>query len=481
MTRCKADAVYFIDSYLQVLNATDETWLPFDLWPAQRDVLRELNAERQVVILKARQLGLTWVCLAYALWRMIFHPIATIGIFSRTETDASELLDNRLKRMYERLPAWMRTATVLQDNKAFWQLSTGSTARAFATNGGRQYTFSIVMVDEADFQPDLAALMEAVKPTIDAGGRMWLISSSNKDLPNSRFKNIYREAKRSRIGWRDIFLPWSARPERTPEWYAEQCEEDMRTNGALDTTYQEYPATDTEALAPRMLDKRIPAPWIEACFVEEDGIIDAGAPALPDLVVYRPPAPNRRYVIGADPAEGNPTSDDSALCVMDILSGEEVAELSGKLQPSTLAAYADVLGRWYNDAGLMAERNNHGHAVLQWWEEHSKLRRLPGHDDKPGWLSNHLGKTLLYNELADSFRDETTTLHSFATYVQIASIEGSTLLAPEGQHDDRADAYALAHVGRAAAMVEATAMRQATVKGRASKPMIRSSRARRAA
>ena len=36
---------------------------------------------------------------------------------------------------------------------------------------------------------------------------------------------------------------------------------------------------------------------------------------------------------------------------------------------------------------------------------------------------------------------------SFSAYVQLASIEGDTLRAPEGQHDDLADAYVLALVG----------------------------------
>jgi hypothetical protein len=39
-------------------------------------------------------------------------------------------------------------------------------------------------------------------------------------------------------------------------------------------------------------------------------------------------------------------------------------------------------------------------------------------------------------------------LHHFATLDQLASIDGNTLRAPPGEHDDRADAYALACVGR---------------------------------
>jgi hypothetical protein len=154
----------------------------------------------------------------------------------------------------------------------------------------------------------------------------------------------------------------------------------------------------------------------------------------------------RYYVIGADPAEGNPTSDDSALTVLDRDSGEEVACLAGKLQPSTLAAHIDSIGRWYFNAAVMVERNNHGHAVLLWLREHSHLWRMPGHDGQEGWLTNGQGKALLYSAAADAFRERRTFLHSFATLTQLASIEGSTLRAPKGEFDDRAVSYALACV-----------------------------------
>lgn len=452
---CQNDLAYWIDSYVQILNATEERWRSFELWPKQREVLADMQEQRQLVILKARQLGLTWLALAFALHRMIFHPIATIGIFSRIEADAQELLVVRLKGMYDRLPDWMKEPPVIQDNKTRWQLRNGSTAMAFATTGGRGHTFSLAMVDEADFQPDLPRLLTAVEPTVAAGGRMWLISSANKDIPDSRFKAIYRVAKRGDKSNADayypIFLPWYARPGRTPKWYEAQKAKCLAETGALDDIGGEYPATDTEALAPRTLDKRIPAPWIERCYVEMEPLTVAGAPALPGLEVYAPPLPDREYVIGADPAEGNPTSDDSALTVLDLFAGEECAALAGKLEPSTFAAAIDEIGRWYNNAAVMVERNNHGHAVLQWLGEHSPLHRLAGHDRKLGWLTNKLGKTILYNQGAEMFRDRATTLHSFDTYQQIAAIDGSTLLAPPGGRDDRADSYMLANVGRASA------------------------------
>jgi hypothetical protein len=173
------------------------------------------------------------------------------------------------------------------------------------------------------------------------------------------------------------------------------------------------------------------------------------APAIPGLQVYFEPQPDRKYVIGADPAEGNPTSDDSALCVLDADTGLQAAELAGKFEPSVFANYSLKLARWYNQAGILVERNNHGHAVLLWLREHGQgVQPLHGPDDKPGWLCSTLGKTQLYDKCADAFKNREVTLCSFATYNQLASIDGSTLDAPTGEHDDRADAFALACTAR---------------------------------
>ena len=161
------------------------------------------------------------------------------------------------------------------------------------------------------------------------------------------------------------------------------------------------------------------------------------------LEIFRGPEAGRRYVVGADPAEGNPTSDDSAIEVLDRESGEEMCALAGKFEPSTLGYYAHRLAMWYNNAPIMVERNNHGHAVLLWLRDNSHLKVLPGEDRRPGWLDTTRGKAALYDHGAECFRDGRTVVHSEKTYDQIASIEGSTLKAPEGEHDDRAVAYML--------------------------------------
>jgi hypothetical protein len=452
--KCRKSFPYFCDTYCQILSDCGQggSWVPFRLWPQQRRVAGQLQANRLVVVLKARQLGLTWLVLAFALWLMLFHPIATVLLFSRRDDEATDLVAVRLRGMYDHLPPWLHVRGFTADNDHEWALASGSRALAFPTTAGDSYTATLAIVDEADLCPDLDRLMRAVKPTIDAGGRMVLLSRSDKSKPQSPFKRIYTAARQRHNGWVPVFLPWDIRPDRDPAWYAAQQRDVFARTGSLDDMAEQYPATDWEALAPRTLDKRIPADWLHKCFAERTPLQwSREAPAIPGLVLFALPHPDHRYAIGADPAEGNPTSDDSALCILDADSGEQVAELAGKLEPSVFAGYAYQLATWFNKAPILVERNNHGHAVLLWLKDNAKgMPLLAGRDGKTGWLSSTLGKTQMYDTCADGFKNGEVTVHSFATYTQLASIDGSTLRAPDGEHDDRADAFALACMARKA-------------------------------
>src|SRR5262249_18743958 len=95
--KCRKSATYFIDSYCQIYDALACAWQPFRLWPAQHQALQTIAAQRLTVILKARQLGLTWLVLGLVLWRMLLHPAATVLLFSRRDEEATDLLKVRLR------------------------------------------------------------------------------------------------------------------------------------------------------------------------------------------------------------------------------------------------------------------------------------------------------------------------------------------------------------------------------------------------
>jgi hypothetical protein len=451
---CSISPVYFIMLYIKIYDAQAKDWIPFTLWGEQLEVLLLFHLRQLTIALKARQLGLTWLALAYALWQMLFRPIATIMLFSRREEESSYLLsDERLRGMYKKLPDWMKTKGTAIDAVHRWKLSNGSVAYAFPTTAGDSYTASMVICDEADLIPDLNRLMSSVKPTIDAGGKFIMISRSNKREPNSEFKRIYRGAKAAINNWAAIFLPWWVRPDRDDAWYEAKSADILARTGGLDELHEQYPSTDTEALAPASLHKRIPREWAEQCYVEMPPMpiddLPPEAPSIPGLKVFKLPEKFAKYAGGVDCAEGLPTSDDSAATFIDVKSGEEVCNLVGKLTPAVQAAYCAQISKWYNKAGLMVERNNHGHATIGWLDNngHSGLV-LNGHDTRPGWLSSTLGKVLMYDSGAEAFKNGETNIHDYETLTQLMSIEKGTLRAPEGEMDDRADSYVLALMGR---------------------------------
>lgn len=444
MERCVLHPLPFVSQFCQIYDSKEAKWIPFDLWPEQVRVLKELHRNKLTVVLKARQLGLSWLVLSYALWQMVFCPAAIVLLLSRRDDEAVDLLDARLRGMWERLPDWLKVPAVKRSAHEL-ELSNGSRALAFPTTGGRSYTATLAIVDEADFCPDLEDVLLAVKPAIDAGGHMALVSTADKKAPISPFKQLYRAARVGAGDWHAVFLPWGARPDRTEKWYETQKREIMARSGTLDGLYQEYPATDTQALAPNELDKRVPAEWLAQCDGTGDEQAEAvdGWPEIPGLDVWYEPEPGARYVIGVDPAEGNPTSDDSAFTVMQVDGQEEVASGAGKWEPAVLAGYVKELSKWYNHAPALVERNNHGHAVLLELVNLGGVQRLRGWDGKPGWLTTARGKALVWATAAEAMRESTCVVRSFATMTQLQSIEGASLSAPAGLHDDRAMSYVL--------------------------------------
>ncbi len=426
------------------------------------------------MILKARQVGLTWIAVGYALWLLLFRPAATALLFSRRDDEAVHLLRFRLRGMYDRLPRFMQARSLVTDNDHEFRLSNGSAALAFPTTGGRSYTASLAIVDEADFT-ELDRLLDAVKPTIDAGGGLILLSTADKAHPGSTFKRIYGAAVRGENGYVPLFLPWQADPRRTDAWYAAVRADYLARDGTLDALHGEYPATDVEALAARSADRRFLPEWISrvadpaTCPSAQRRGRSGGSPeappslpgdvrplrlaaeaSLPGLTIFVPPQPAHHYVIGADPAEGNPQSDESAASVADVATGAQVAVLAGRFEPAVFAAHLRALSGLYADAPILVERNNHGHAVLLWLHEHRwdtpshSVPLLCGWDGRPGWLSTGYGKVLAFNAAAEAMRAGQTRVRDRVTLEQLLSIEGATLRAPEGEHDDRAVAHVLA-------------------------------------
>lgn len=77
------------------------------------------------------------------------------------------------------------------------------------------------------------------------------------------------------------------------------------------------------------------------------------------------PEPAHQYVMGVDVGGGNPMGDYHAAVIFDYETGEQVALAHTRsVDPRDFAILCDQLGRWYNDAFIVPEVNNHGYAFV---------------------------------------------------------------------------------------------------------------------
>lgn len=449
--RSRVNAAYFVWHFAKVLDEQTGEKVPFRLWPAQVDVLKGLTAKRLVCLLKGRQIGMTTLVLVYLIWfALLRKPGSTILLFSKGQKEAKELIE-RIRWMILALPDWLQPRGFTKDSTEELALTNGSRFVSFASrsSGGDSYTASIVVVDEADLIPDLNRLLTGAKPTVSAGGQLILLSRVDKAVAESPFKQIYRAAVKGESGFWAKFLPWWAAPWRDRKWYEAERQEIVARTGSEDELWENHPETPEQALAPRQLDKRLPLPWLEQCyewlpFLPQDELPDAPALGVAGLRVYKAPERGKRYVIGCDPAQGNPNSDNSVAIVCEWESLEEVAVLCGKFEPATLTAYTAELSVWYHRAAVMVERNNHGFTVLnEFRNNYPRVDVLEGIDGKPGWLTTSRSKAQMYNAVAEAAQKRSFLVHDRDTFKELADLEASTLSAPKGLHDDRAIAFGL--------------------------------------
>jgi hypothetical protein len=214
--------------------------VPFTLWPEQQRVLSHLETDRLVLLLKARQIGMTWLTCAYVLAQCMQHRNRTALMFSQGLREAIELID-RVRLLYLSYKGTL--PTIVADNASGLEWSNGSRIRALPATrrAGRSFTASIVVLDEYAFMQWGAELMAAVKPTIDGGGQLIVLSSA--DGNGTLFHRFWQAAKTGTNGFTPLFLDWRANPDRDDGWREARKAEGLSEGDVL----REYPANDLEA------------------------------------------------------------------------------------------------------------------------------------------------------------------------------------------------------------------------------------------
>jgi hypothetical protein len=250
---CMRDPIYFIENFVYIEDRdSTEIAIPFTLWEKQKECLLSIHNNRLNDVLKARQLGLTWLVLAYSLWCELFNAGFVTVALSKRETDAQELT-RRKTFMLKFLPQWMITDAKLRLGGKTYNPTTmtitynhpekePSMFRSLSASpdSGRSLTGSLVILDEWAFQEWARDIWSAAFPTINrpTGGKLIGLSTGKR---GTLFEEIWNGSIAKTNTFVPFFLPWWSDPRRDDAWYE-------KTRKSMPNTYRaEYPATPEEA------------------------------------------------------------------------------------------------------------------------------------------------------------------------------------------------------------------------------------------
>lgn len=364
---------------------------------AQREYERRRG--RRNIVLKARQLGITtWVAARFFI-DTITHP-GTVTVQVAHDQASAEEIFRIVRRFVENLPESLRLGALRTSRSNVRQVvfplldSEYRVETAADPNAGRGLTIRHLHCSEVARWPhDAASTLASLRAAVPPDGEVVLEST-----PNGAGGCFYDEWQRAQeTGYVRHFFPW---------WLAREYEVFSRRSSAVSKggasedrrlTTEELSDEERELMSRHGLSmsqiayrRRLRAgfrglaaqEYAEdpvSCFlasgecvfdveVIQRRIASLGEPAeMRDnrrLQVWYPPQPGRHYVIGVDTASGVASGDYACAEVIDRISGRQCAEFHGHFSIRELAARVETLGREYNDAQLVVERNNQGEAVL---------------------------------------------------------------------------------------------------------------------
>lgn len=412
--------------------------IDFVMWPHLREVVELLGTDRLLSILKARQVGLSWLLAAYALWVAQYQVGAVVLLLSQGQAEAGVFL-KKCHYIWGELPEHLKVplGTDSSIQMTFPRSNSKLTALPSTENAGRSETATLVIQDEAAFHDHLDANYLAVKPTIDAGGQLIQVSTINKKRLGSLFTQLYRNSHKN--GFAKRFFGWKVRPGRDQAWYANvkaQAEDTAEMSKEL-YMEQEYPGSEFEALRPsRVLSAFDPD---VLSLMEHD--VRTPIETIGPISIYQRHAVGKRYAAGSDTSHGAGL-DASITTVIDVGTGYVVADVNSPvLPPEELAAQSVKLFAMYDNPIWGIEDNDRGVLTIRKAQELEYPRIWERSEDKPGWQTNVRTRELLWGELIEAVAQRLVTIPSkvglgeFSSVIRNPDKEGR-IEAMAGAHDD---------------------------------------------
>lgn len=380
-------------------------------------------------------------------------------------------------------------------------------ATAGAGEVGRSATYHNIHASEVAFFPDAKTTMLGLLQSVPDQPNTLVVLESTANGVGDWFHEMWQKATRGENEFTPIFLPWFIDPGYTRPFRSEAEKEQFLeeisavsydANGNEVRTYewelmgkhnltleqlnwrrytiankcqgdeelfmQEYPSTPEEAFISSGRPKfSISALKKYQTITKEPErgyltIKDKKVEFIPDkngyISIWKKPEPDRFYCIGADVAEGLVTGDYSCALVGDD-DFDVVAMWHGHIDPDLFGLELVKLGRYYNEAYIGVENNNHGLTTLTTLkrEEYWNLFFSKTYDkisdsvtQKLGWTTSARTKPLMIDKLAEFVREMYLGIYSDVIisemFTYIIEDNGKTN-AQSGCHDDTVMACAI--------------------------------------
>lgn len=405
--KCAGSFWYFATHYVYVLNPQEGGVIKFRPWVHQKQLVGLIMQNDRIIVLKARQLGVSWVMAAYGLWLCLFRPGSNILIFSIRQKEAVEM-KNRAKFIWRNLPDFLRLP-VGQDNDEMLTFPTmDSKIQSFpATEGsGRGETGSLVIMDEFAFMEYARTLYTSVMPTVERG-KVVVISTANGK--GNMFYELYAGAKAGENSFIPVFIPYNALPHRNRKTW-EAAAADMPQYMA----YQEYPWREQEAFLVG-----------GTCMFNVDALqampIWKAEGLLGNAEIYVPYTPDHTYSAGVDTALGIAKRDFSVLNIIDDETYDVVAKLRGidrlsgqRIPIEEFSHQSFDLLETYGFPKVGVEEQPQGRTVYRIFKERKYPMSRFYHRSKniPCWHSNEATRRNVLGELEAAIRTQVMKIHS---------------------------------------------------------------------
>lgn len=468
---------------------------PFVVNEAQRRLLDIIETQRategkvRVVILKARQMGLSTAVGGWLYWWVSQHQ-AQRALVVTHHSDSTRALFDMTKRFHDHMPALLKPSTRYSSRREL-QFDKLDSSYVVATAGGegivRGETVTCAHLSEVAFWPKEKAAenFNAITQAIPNTENTAIFIESTANGITGQFRDLWEGAVNGTNGFIPVFLPWFIMPEyREPVVHDFDLTPDeidlveahgldkeqlkwRRTKIAqsgLDLFKQEYPSTADEAFLTTgrpvfnpeklALQLRDAQPPIATMALEGREFLHH---PRGELSVYVDHDVAESYYIGADVSIGVRGGDWSVAQVLDSQK-RQVAVWRGQVHPDYFAEVLDALGRYYNDAFIVVENNGHGlltcvrlgkdmaypNFYVQEVLDHEADRETP----QLGFRTTVKSKPMIIDELRAAHREDAITLYDKLTLREMQSYvvtESGKTEAEEGKHDDCVMALALAN------------------------------------